>query len=388
MKSAPDKETIQLAERVADDKYWLLPAPAKLEKYFTWQNYDKRTLHFRITLYLGVFLLAIYGIAEIINMRDGNYTAAIIRYGIVVPTTLVAIKFFDKPRFAFLQDWLIAFSMVFISALIFVSRYDAYLSGKIFYYYGYLLTVCYVNIVVQPRFIPSLIASSIVCIGSIVFFSLLDLPTNQFTFIVFDSTFFIFLSLLANYYIQLQIRKNFARSILQQQAIENEQKVQNQLKELSTKDALTQCYNRHYFDDLISKMDNQNVGILFIDIDYFKKYNDSYGHLKGDQCLQLVSGCIKTNVRQNDIPIRYGGEEFVILMRDTNTESSIQTGLRIIEQVAALAIPHESSPLGNISISIGCSVSGDDTSLKDCLETADKALYEAKKLGRNQLFTY
>ncbi|WP_251359322.1 diguanylate cyclase [Kangiella sp. TOML190] len=381
-----DKKVLEQAESIAAESYWKLPMPKEFERVYLLNNYQARIKHFRIFIYIGIFLLALYGVAEIYNVKDGNYLALIMRYGIAVPAALFAVQFFDKPKYALYQDWIISLSGVVICALIFVSRYQAFVQDQFYYYYGYIILICYINIVIQPRFIPSLIASLVVCVGGISFYYFLDMPTNRYVFLVFDTCFFVFLSLVSNYYIQLSVRKLYARSLLQDRARKSEQKAKDKLFKLSNIDALTQLSNRRFFDEAKDSFDKPDTGVLFIDIDHFKDFNDLYGHIAGDDCICEVAKTIAQNVRKNDLSARYGGEEFVILMDATEPEVIKLIGTRIIEQIKALQIPHESSAHKVVTVCVGWSYLTEKRSLQQGLQLADQALYQAKSQGRNQLY--
>lgn len=373
------------AERVSDPGYWKLPAPKAFEKAFMVNNYDSRATHYKRTIYLGALLLGIYGIAEIFNLLEGMRNAMIVRYLIIIPAIIIAVNIFDNPRYTFIQDWLICLAGILICILIFTTRYQAYQEGQVYYYYGYLITICYINIVIRPRFIPAIIASTLVWCGSIYFFYKLNMESGRLLYVIFDSSFFLFLSLLSNYSIQLQVRKTYARTLLQERAKRKEQDIQKELIKISNMDSLSKLSNRRFFDEAKEHYDEVGTGVLFIDIDNFKQYNDFYGHLKGDDCIRKVASTINENVRINDLCARYGGEEFVILMKNTTPETVKVIGQRIIEQVRSLAIPHEATPFANVTVSIGWSFLNSGEELQSCIKTADEALYQAKRSGKNKL---
>ncbi len=165
------------------------------------------------------------------------------------------------------------------------------------------------------------------------------------------------------------------------------------LERLSSLDGLTGLFNRRYFDDNLIKewkqatRNNSPLSLLIVDIDYFKNYNDYYGHLEGDDCLRKVAQSLyDALMRPADIIARYGGEEFTAILPNTNSEGAMMVARRMMAHVAQLAVVHEGSSVADaVTVSIGAS-SGfpsdklPPTSLLDC---ADKALYEAKKSGRN-----
>lgn len=163
------------------------------------------------------------------------------------------------------------------------------------------------------------------------------------------------------------------------------------LNDLSMLDPLTGLYNRRGLQnrlDTLLSLDASGHYVLLLDIDYFKAYNDHYGHMMGDQALIQVSAAIRDAVRSRDIVTRYGGEEFMVLLTSTTAEAALQTAERIRQRVYDLKIPHmfNHSVATNVTVSIGLApLLGED--VETALELADKALYEAKHLGRNNILT-
>lgn len=161
------------------------------------------------------------------------------------------------------------------------------------------------------------------------------------------------------------------------------------LKYLVAIDGLTQLANRRHFDQfLIQQGGNQkSFALILCDIDYFKKYNDTYGHLAGDDCLRKVAQALRNAVRRSDLVARYGGEEFAVILPYTNTEMALQVAERMLAQVRALQIPHMNSKV-NPCVTLSCGVASSDVD-SNCSPTelvlrADKALYAAKEMGRNR----
>jgi diguanylate cyclase (GGDEF)-like protein len=167
------------------------------------------------------------------------------------------------------------------------------------------------------------------------------------------------------------------------------------LENLAFLDGLTGIANRRQFDQELEKewrrMMRQGVhlGLLLIDIDNFKKYNDHYGHGAGDECLRLVATTI-TNIikRPGDMATRYGGEEFAVILPETDSVGALSVAETMRHAVEGLAHPHAGSPVtGHVTISIGVAsiVPQRQGNLKDLINSADQALYRAKTLGRNQV---
>ena len=169
------------------------------------------------------------------------------------------------------------------------------------------------------------------------------------------------------------------------------------LKELSIKDSLTGLYNRRYYDEnsLLkwqqSKRLNLNYNIALLDIDFFKQYNDNYGHPQGDKCLLHIAQMIKKYFnRANEFSARYGGEEFVVVNMGDKKEAFAKRLQELLESLNQEKILHEFSTASDyLSLSIGSSSSKDSllTSPQEHLEEADKNLYKAKENGKNRLIS-
>jgi len=154
-------------------------------------------------------------------------------------------------------------------------------------------------------------------------------------------------------------------------------------------DALTGLPNRRYFDEFVrllvqGRRSGDAVGILMIDIDRFKALNDTYGHPTGDEVLRGVATAIVSAVREDDVPARFGGEEFVVLLRNPAPGVAVEVGERIRAAVRALDLSELGVP--PVSVSIGVAVaSGPDDTIDELLTVADQNLYSAKRSGRDRV---
>ena len=165
------------------------------------------------------------------------------------------------------------------------------------------------------------------------------------------------------------------------------------LEKLSMYDGLTNIRNRRFFDETFEKTfneikrDKKSLAVLMIDIDFFKPYNDNYGHGQGDETLRKVAKALeKTIKRASDFVARYGGEEFVILLKDINKDGVEAVANNLLNAVRELKITHEFSKIENyVTVSIGVSYynSSSDITKLELLLKADEALYNVKNSGRN-----
>jgi diguanylate cyclase (GGDEF)-like protein len=195
-----------------------------------------------------------------------------------------------------------------------------------------------------------------------------------------------------------QERINFLQSFLLDHESNERMRLNIVLERLAAEDQLTGLANRRRFDAVFHhewgrcQRSAQSLALLFIDVDFFKRFNDHYGHAAGDQCLTTVAQAIKSSLlRPGDLAARYGGEEFVVVLPETAVQGAADVAERIINYIHALAIPHEASDAAaHITVSIGIAVKIPDRhSLPQALlEAADQAVYAAKHNGRNCVRIY
>ncbi len=197
--------------------------------------------------------------------------------------------------------------------------------------------------------------------------------------------------LFTTFYINLIIQRNNQIERKVQQRTKELNKANEKLKEISRTDTLTNIANRRFFNETIHTewyraiREKTTISLMLIDVDHFKLYNDKYGHIKGDKCLQEVALCLKTSLnRSSDFLARYGGEEFVIILPNTKDAHIVAETCR--KNIENLKLIHESSKISKyVTISVGITsiTPNVNSSLTNFINQADKALYEAKANGRN-----
>ncbi|MBI3398721.1 MAG: diguanylate cyclase [Deltaproteobacteria bacterium] len=175
-------------------------------------------------------------------------------------------------------------------------------------------------------------------------------------------------------------------------ALENA-RLYKETKLMAITDGLTGLYNHRFF---IQKVEeevkralryNHPLSLIMMDIDYFKRYNDTHGHQMGDALLRIMAGLLKTNLRNTDMAARYGGEEFAVLLTETDKQGAVVMAERIRKTVEEYIFPHEESqPGGDLTISLGvASLNVDAKDADGFVKRADDALYRAKETGRNRV---
>ena len=175
-------------------------------------------------------------------------------------------------------------------------------------------------------------------------------------------------------------------------------KANEKLENLAKIDGLTNIYNRRFFNEVIetetnrAKRSNEPISLLMCDVDYFKNFNDSYGHVAGDNCLVKIAGTLKAFFnRAADFVARYGGEEFIVILPGIDARNAFKLASKLILEIQNHHIPHDSSSVSDVvTISIGVTTRqpGELTDSTSLIEEADQALYQAKKNGRNRVQVY
>ncbi len=191
--------------------------------------------------------------------------------------------------------------------------------------------------------------------------------------------------------LNIEIQK---REVIQQEL----KKLNKELSDLSEIDGLTGIANRRHFDEFYEREFRHSIryqtplSLMMLDIDFFKEYNDHYGHLNGDKIIIEMAGIFKKYAqRSNDLAGRFGGDEFIILLSDATQEVCITIAKKIQNELVELKLIHEFSsvcPIISLSIGIATVIPNRETKLTELIERADQALYQAKQNGRNQIYVY
>ena len=164
------------------------------------------------------------------------------------------------------------------------------------------------------------------------------------------------------------------------------------LREQSVRDPLTGLFNRRYMEETLIRELNRAtrkqlpLGIIMLDIDHFKRLNDTYGHAGGDELLRRLGGFLQQHTRIADIACRYGGEEFILILPDASREVARERAEHIRQGIKHLRIPFQNRMLEIVTLSIGVAIFPmDGSTLETVMKAADAALYQAKKAGRDRV---
>ncbi|MDF5707499.1 MAG: PleD family two-component system response regulator [Nostoc sp. S4] len=193
------------------------------------------------------------------------------------------------------------------------------------------------------------------------------------------------------------LRQRIKRLIEQSQLQQKQEIIAQELQQLVIIDELTQVANRRKFEEYFAQewrrmaREQMPLSLILCDVDFFKSYNDTYGHRAGDRCLQKVAQAIQDCARRSiDLVARYGGEEFAVILPNTNAEGANQVAQAICFAVKMLAIPHRSSQVSShvtVSAGVATIIPHPGSDFEQTILAADRALYQAKSIGRDRVFT-
>lgn len=328
----------------------------------------------------AVFFAALPWLCSIYFFSNLHAVAVILTWGIISPLFLGLCVSFWVPRLKNRRYQLVLFSVLTAGLGTIVIGELIQAQGVRFPHEVLILYVIYTYIFSGLLFaqaaLSSLIFTFLYLILEVFQLGITSEISSQVIFLLFANA----AGTLACIHYENTMRRNFIK--------------QRKLEDLAQKDVLTGIYNRRYFEDNYQRIcrqafrENKYLTVMLIDVDYFKNYNDRYGHIKGDKALQKVAQSLNSIVKRPlDIVARYGGEEFVVVCYNSRKNFAQSLAEQILEQVESLNIPHCKSNASNyLTLSIGGAVAIPETKAgyHKLLGTADIALYEAKRSGRNQ----
>ncbi|TMH35798.1 MAG: GGDEF domain-containing protein [Betaproteobacteria bacterium] len=171
--------------------------------------------------------------------------------------------------------------------------------------------------------------------------------------------------------------------------------LREKLREQAMRDKLTGLYNRHYVEEWFglelrrAQRHGRPLAAIMLDIDHFKRFNDSFGHEAGDLVLRELAGVLRRFARESDVACRYGGEEFLVLLPECPFDAALPRAERLREEIAKLELRYDDQPLGPVTVSLGVAAFPDHAKESEqLLRCADEALYLAKQSGRNRVVAH
>lgn len=383
---------------VVERGFRFLKFPPRLEKLFSAHDTPRRRKRYLILGLVAVLLYNIYCFSDMIVLKDIYRVAWFIRLAIVPPVMAIILLLFYLRKCARLTEAFIGAIVVLTSISILVMLLLSSDPNEIHYHTGIIIIIIFGNIVVGMRFLTALVCSIIV---QTLFSALLPVATTMPIEAIINHSLVlstaVVMSLIGNYQMEAELRRVFLVSLLNRVESIKLARSNKALEQLSISDPLTGLYNRRYFDEALERewraaqRSGMPLSLLYLDIDHFKLYNDTYGHNAGDRCLVLVAAVISSSVRRPyDVCARYGGEEFVALLPGTDVERADAIAEKIRAGIAATCITRDPpGTAGRVTVSIGIAggLTGEMPGPQWLVEAADNAMYTAKRDGRDRVRT-
>ncbi|GAP20265.1 diguanylate cyclase [Leptolinea tardivitalis] len=367
--------------------------PPVLEQIFYKEVIERTRLFLLVGGMIGLLIYDLFIFLDRRVLRDVYDLALIIRLGIVTPIaiTLTILMFQKIP--GWVREILKSIITIGVCVSIVFLVYTSNTREADLYFPGIMLIVVFGNIFIKLQFWYACATSLIVFILYIFFYPVDPFFPPQVHFTNASFLFAcIFMTLLANYQLEQRQRRSFLISLQERLQRRLLAEKNTQLSELSSLDALTGLANRREIDKYLSNLNQirpDMLAIIMLDIDYFKQFNDTYGHSAGDECLKEVAKILAASVhRKRDLAGRYGGEEFIVILPDTSLQDAERIAKNILEDTYSAAIPHATSstaPVVTLSAGVGWGEFTASVTTTVLVKAADEALYMAKASGRNNI---
>jgi diguanylate cyclase (GGDEF)-like protein len=335
----------------------------------------------RLSGLIALVLVLAVACIDLLFGRMGASRMTLLWLGVLVPVLAVVVAAMYLPG---ARRWYTAATATGVTAAGIIVTYMsqvAALSGHSYLLAAQEVVILYACLFLGLRFNVAVAVGCLLVGAHLTMGTVLDLALEELLYMAAFLGATVVIASVSTYKLEHALRTNFLETRL--------------LNEAAERDGMTNLYNRRIFDDYVrrvwrqSRREGQRLQIIFVDIDYFKIYNDLYGHQAGDDCLkqvaQTIARCAK---RPFDFCARYGGEEFVLVLYGAPEEYARNLPEEIRRDVMDLAIPHEGSRVANIvTVSVGVSLaqSRSSRSLTGAIQIADEALYQAKQQGRNRV---
>lgn len=379
-----DLQNRQLIEQALTDAQARIPG--QFQQYFHDYVYTNTHHNLRQINYLAQIAFLLYFFADILIIPDMFFISGLMRVVLVLGAMVCCYYLFKKNKNIQVLDRILPIGTTLAAAgwisLLLLSSSPHVAT----YIYASAIFILIANLCVQIQFKVALYCSILIALFITIGVTQLMTASQAFIFTVVFSPLWFF-SIYINWNNILNVRRSFLRSLLDEWNYQT-------LKNLAHTDDLTQLYNRRHFVDMAERSIHKwpkhaSTCLLMFDVDHFKNINDNYGHDIGDRVLQLIAEVTRKEMRHSDVLARFGGEEFIALLEDTQLQDSLVIAERIrctIQKQFIYAKPNH--PI-RFTISIGVAELESHTqTLEDLIKQADIALYRAKKSGRNRIEVY
>jgi diguanylate cyclase (GGDEF)-like protein len=386
--------------RPADQQkqFWLENGkfPAEMEAAFQQDVERMREHRIERTGLAAIILFGAFALSDKIMVPDAYIQAWIIRFAVVVPVMFVSTFFYRRFRTPLLRETVLAGATIVTGASLPLIAALSTHANALHYQTGITLVVLFGNIILNQR-LRSAVATS-VFLGILYAVTLLT-KQGMTAAIAFSNWLFFFaavsISLIACARMDQDRRRAYLARSREEERNQQLSEAVDKLARLSSEDALTGLHNRREFDRRFAlewgraRRESMSLALIMVDVDYFKNYNDNYGHPAGDACLRHVASALSgVPKRSSDLVARFGGEEFVVLLPDTTLNDAKAMAERMRIEVLRLQIPHAYSPAAavvTVSFGIAAMVPAANSEEASLLAAADAALYRSKEAGRNRV---
>ena len=401
----PNQNNIELVnrqiERLSGIRFCWPTFPRTLEERFEADTSEKRCRRLWLEGLIAIALFDLFLIADFFNSHEGFRRAIVVRLLIVTPICLIVnASMLQKPSPA-VRETSIAFGAGIAGLSQLYLESDRSAATSAYTQLALLAVVLFTNIVMRLRFPYAIMISLAMLGGDILFLSADQMQSRQEEILGLGMIVAITLiTLIANYSANREERLNYLLGLRDEILVKDLNLLNQQLLRRSESDALTGLANRHSFDIHFEELwkraavSTTALSVIVVDVDHFKQLNDRYGHLYGDDVLRRIGSLLQQALRaKDDFAARFGGEEFVILLPATHQASAVHVAERICKMVELAGFPPlESSqtPYDSDTVAtVSCGVATAYPTMRDLpqrlLDAADKAMYQAKRDGRNRV---
>ena len=370
-------------------RWWKLRLPPGLEAAFEAETGPARCRRLIVYGLVALLLYDAYLLSDLRLVPDIFESAVLVRLGLVTPlflAVMVAMRFNPPPV---LRESLQACLIVVVTTSVLWLTAVSQSPTHVYRHVGVILIILFANVVLRIRFWYATAASLVsLAIYAATVIQMQELPfVARMTAIVLLANIVLF-TLMANHALERDTRREFLFRM-------QDRLRRDELQKMAHRDPLTSLGNRRHLDDTlvrlwpVAQQRAESIAMLMLDIDAFKAFNDRYGHLAGDTCLQRVSAVVAAELRSpEDIVARFGGEELVMVFSNMQLSDGVAIAERIRRAIEMVGIPHEASRTGVVTVSIGVTAGIPSLELAqhNFLAAADAALYAAKRNGRNQVW--